>query len=112
VAQRGFKQRILAHSYKTMAERKTDIWLIRIKDLFLIVGALWTLLIWGMGFINLPVRVQKTEEQIVLLTSQANAADKANELFHKGIGKDIEFIRISLSELKTFIGIKSKRDPM
>ena len=91
-----------------MSDRKLDCWLIRIKDFVLIGGAVWALVIWGLGFINLPGRVAKTEAEIITLETKTVASEKANELFHIGIGKDIDYIKLGIFELKQSIGIKQR----
>jgi hypothetical protein len=79
---------------------KIDPWLMRSKDLLLVGGALWTLFVWGAGFIGIPQRVQQTEMNLVNLEARSQSYDKANELFHAGIGKDIEYIKLILTDLK------------
>ena len=80
-----------------------DSWLMRSKDILLVAGCLWTLSVWGMGFINLPNRVKQIDMEETSLKEKVGAYHEANLLFHAGIGKDIDYIKLSILELKNIL---------
>lgn len=81
-----------------MEERKkngVDHLLLRIKDIVLIGGAVYTFMAWGVGLVNIPQRVEASE-----MAAQA-LADKQvkTDLRLQALEQHIEYIRESLDRI-------------